>query len=72
MATKKEARKGIKTKAGEEMADKRFQLDEDEADLNNDGRLSTYERQRGEAVQQAVGDDELEDGLGLYHGAKAS
>ena len=40
MATKDEARKGIKTQAGEEMAEKRFQLDEDKADLNNDGRLS--------------------------------
>jgi hypothetical protein len=71
MATKKEARKGIKTQAGEDMADKRFQLDEDEADLNNDGRLSGYERQRGEAIQKATGDEELDDALSMYHGGIA-
>jgi len=68
MATKEEARKGIKTKAGEEMAEKRFQLDEDAADLNNDGRLSEYERQRGEAIQKAMDDDDLEDSNNFAHG----
>ena len=68
MATKDEARKGIKTQAGEEMAEKRFQLDEDKADLNNDGRLSEYERQRGEAIQKAMDEDELEDKPNMYHG----
>ena len=34
MASNKEARKGIRTKAGADMADKRFQLDENDADLN--------------------------------------
>ena len=33
MASNKEARKGIRTKAGADMADKRFQLDENDADL---------------------------------------
>ena len=69
MATKEEARKGIKTKAGEEMAEKRFQMDEDAADLNNDGSLSEYERQRGEAIQKAMmDDDELEDKPNMSHG----
>ena len=68
MATKDEARKGIKTQAGEEMAEKRFQLDEDKADLNKDGRLSDYERQRGEAVQKAVDKDDLEDSNNFAHG----
>ena len=57
-----------KTQAGEEMAEKRFQLDEDKADLNNDGRLSEYERQRGEAIQKAMDEDELEDKPNMYHG----
>lgn len=68
MATKQEARKGIKTQAGQEMANKRFQLDENEADLNNDGRLSEYERQRGEAVQKATDEDGLENGTEFFHG----
>ena len=71
MATKKEARKGIRTQEGEEMAEKRFQLNEDDADLNNDGRLSSYERQRGEAIQKATGDEELDDAPGMYHGGIA-
>ena len=45
-------RKGIDTKEGYEMADKKFQLDEDKADLDNDGELSSYEKARGEAVQK--------------------
>jgi len=71
MATKKEARKGIRTQEGEEMAEKRFQLNEDDADLNNDGRLSSYERQRGEAIQKAMDDEELDDAPGMYHGGIA-
>jgi hypothetical protein len=59
------ARKGIMTPEGEDMADKKFQLDENEADLNDDGSLSTYEKTRADAVQKATaGDDEL----GMYHG----
>ena len=59
------ARKGITTKEGYEMADKQFQLDEDEADINNDGNLSTYEKTRGEAVQKATKE---EDEIDMYHG----
>lgn len=59
------ARKGITTKEGYEMADKKFQLDEEEADLNNDGNLSTYEKARGEAVQKATKE---EDEIDMYHG----
>lgn len=59
------ARKGIETEEGYEMANKQFQLDEDEADLNNDGNLSTYEKTRGEAVQKATMED---DEIDMYHG----
>ena len=63
------ARKGIMTSEGEDMAEKKFQLDEGEADLNNDGSLSTYEKQRGEAIQQAMVDDpEQDQKAGMYHG----
>ena len=58
MNSKEEMRRGIKTKAGKDMAEKKFQLDEIEADLDNDGKLSEYERARGEAVQKAMADDE--------------
>ncbi len=58
MNSKEEMRRGIKTKAGRDMADKKFQLDEIEADLDNDGKLSEYEKTRGEAVQKAMGDEE--------------
>ena len=37
-------RKGIDTKEGYEMADKKFQLDEDKADFDTDGELSSYEK----------------------------
>ncbi|MAJ81601.1 MAG: hypothetical protein CMF41_01650 [Legionellales bacterium] len=65
MIEEEEARKGITTEAGKDMADKRFQLDEDAADLDGDGRLSSYERQRGEAIQKAMMDDEFPE---MYHG----
>ena len=70
MASNKEARKGIRTKAGADMADKRFQLDENDADLNEDGELSTFERERGAAVQKAIKNDEIidEDRIGMFHG----
>jgi len=58
MNSKEEMRRGIKTKAGKDMAEKKFQLDEIEADLDNDGKLSEYERARGEAVQKAMAEDE--------------
>lgn len=59
MQTNAEARKGIRTKAGRDMANKRFQLDQDKADLDKDGKLSNYEKERGEAVQKAIKDGEL-------------
>lgn len=63
------ARKGIMTPEGEDMAENKFQLDENSADLNNDGTLSSYEKQRGEAIQQAMVDDpEQDEKLGMYHG----
>lgn len=70
MQTKAEARKGIRTKAGKDMADKRFQLDDDKADLDKDGKLSSYERERGEALQKAIKNDEIidEQRMGLAHG----
>lgn len=64
------ARKGIETEEGYEMANKKFQLDEDKADLNNDEELSSYEKARAEAIQKAqVADDpELDEKMGMYHG----
>lgn len=53
------ARKGIRTEEGRDMANKRFQLDQKEADLDKDGKLTKYEEARGEAVQKAVANDEL-------------
>lgn len=57
--SKNDARKGIKTKEGLEMAKKRFHLDEEDADINKDGEVSSYERERGEAVQKVAMDKEL-------------
>ena len=51
-------RRGIRTEEGRKMAEKKFQLDEIEADLDNDGKLSEYEKTRGEAIQKAMADDE--------------
>jgi hypothetical protein len=62
-------RKGIDTKEGYEMADKKFQLDEEKADVDNDGELSSYEKARGEAVQKAMADDpEADEKPKMYHG----
>ena len=55
----KEARKGIRTKEGLEMAKKNFQMDPKKADLDKDGKLSEYEKTRGEPVQRAMAEDEL-------------
>lgn len=55
---KSEAIKGIKTKAGQDMAKKKFQLDNKKADVDGDGKVSKYEEVRGEAVQQAMADDD--------------
>ena len=59
------ARKGIMTPEGEDMANKKFQLDENEADLDEDGSLSQYEKTRANAVQKATSEDEE---LDMYHG----
>ena len=56
-----EARKGITTQEGKEMAKKKFQLDQKEADLDGDGQLSEYEEARGEAIQKAMADDPEQD-----------
>lgn len=55
------ARKGIGTQEGEDMANKKFQMDDNKADLNDDGSLSSYEKARGEAVQKAMVDDPEQD-----------
>ena len=53
------AQKGILTEAGINMADNKFQLDQKDADLNGDGKLTKYEEARCEAVQKATSKDEL-------------
>ncbi|MDB9965830.1 hypothetical protein OAD55_04590 [Planktomarina temperata] len=55
------ARKGIGTQEGEDMANKKFQMDDNKADLNDNGSLSSYEKARGEAVQKAMADDPEQD-----------
>ncbi len=55
------ARKGIETQEGEDMANKKFQMDDNKADLNDNGSLSSYEKARGEAVQKAMADDPEQD-----------
>lgn len=62
------ARKGITTEEGMEMAKKGFQLDDKKADKDNDGKLSTDERTKGEAVQRAMDNDEL---VEMAHGGMA-
>jgi SAM-dependent methyltransferase len=54
-----ESHKGIKTQAGMDMADNKKQLDRKKADVDGDGELSDYEKQRGEAIQNAEMDGEL-------------
>lgn len=54
-----EARKGIRTREGLEMAKKNFQMDQKQADTDKDGKLSDYEKVKGEAVQRAMAKDEL-------------
>ena len=70
LVTRGQAEKGIKTQEGIEMANKRFQLDEDQADLNKDGLLSPYEKQKGEAIQKTEIDKDMDvvkayDGVGI-------
>lgn len=51
-SSKKETRKGITTTAGLMKAEERFQRDDKEADINNDGELSDYEKERADAIQK--------------------
>lgn len=60
-----ESEKGIMSIEGQSMADEKFRLDRAKADLNNDGKLSSYEKARGEAVQKAIKDDKP---MKAYHG----
>lgn len=55
------ARKGIQTEEGDEMANKKFQIDQNKADLDGDNKLSAYEQARGEAVQKAMADNPEQD-----------
>ena len=65
-------RKGIDTEEGHKMANKKFQVDEDAADLDENGELSSYEKARGEAIQKAMVDDpEADEKLKMYHGGMA-
>lgn len=66
--TQGESEKAIRTKEGKEMADKAFKLDFSEADLNDDGKLSAYEKVRGEAVQKAIEEDGI---MKAAHGGMA-
>ena len=50
------------------MAKKNFQMDPKEADLDDDGKLSEYEKTTGEAVQRAMAEDELPE---MAHGGMA-
>ena len=64
----KEARKGIRTREGLEMAKKNFQMDPKKAELDKDGKLSEYEKTRGKAVQHAMAENELPE---MAHGRMA-
>lgn len=55
------AQKGITTKEGKKMANKKFQLDREKADSDGDGMLSKYEETKGEAIQKAMADDPDQD-----------
>jgi hypothetical protein len=72
MESLKESRKGITTKAGLEMASNKYQRDNKKADLNDDGKLNSYEQARADAIQQAmVEDDPEQDDVQMYHGGMA-
>jgi len=62
--SKADARKGITTQAGLEMAEKGFTMDREKADENKDGKVDNYEQAKAEAVQK----DEV---LEMYHGGMA-
>lgn len=42
------------------MANKRFQLDENEADTDKDGKVTTYEKEKATAIQKSKADKDLE------------
>jgi hypothetical protein len=46
------SRRGITTNEGLMKASDRFQRDDNEADTNQDGELSPFERERGDAIQK--------------------
>jgi hypothetical protein len=54
-----DATKGIRTREGMEMANKKFQLDRSKADQDGDGDVSKLEEVQGEAAQRTVGKDDL-------------
>lgn len=56
--TQGESEKGIRTQEGKDMADKVFKLDFSKADINDDGKLSEYEKARGEAIQKATNEED--------------
>ena len=68
-----DARKGIKTLEGKEMANKKYQRDNKKADLDGDGKLTPYEKVRADAVQQSMSDDdpERDEKIRMYHGGMA-
>jgi hypothetical protein len=70
MNTREEQEKGIRSKAGKEMANKKFQLDRNKADKDGDGKLSKYEEASGEAIQKAQDAGELpeDETVEMYHG----
>jgi hypothetical protein len=45
---------GVETEAGQKMESKAFKLNRKKADLNKDGKLSSYEKARGEAIQKSM------------------
>ena len=53
-----ESEKGIRTQEGKDMANKVFKLDFSKADINDDGKLSEYEKARGEAIQKATNEED--------------
>lgn len=68
------ARKGIETEEGYDMANKKYQRDDKAADLNNDNELSSYEKVRADAIQQAMVDEddpEADEKVAMYHGGMA-
>ena len=67
------ANKGITTPEGLDMANKKFQLDDKEADTNGDGRLTTREKEVGKAVQRNVDPEVTDDEkVQMSHGGMAT